>query len=91
MLIGNLTVKPLLCLRLVYFCLAIFHLGTADKIWNPLTGSMTALVCMALVPEFVTVLVYLWVGFTVHPKGTVEETTISFSGDIHPKKCEERK
>ena len=59
--------------------MAIFHLGTADKIWNPLTGSMTALVCMALVPEFVIVLVYLWVGFTIHLKGTVEETTISFS------------
>ena len=88
MLIGNLVVKPLLCLRLVYFCLAIFHLGTADRIWNPLTGSMTALVCVALIPEFVTVLVYLWVGFAIDPKGTVEEMTISFPGDNDPKKRE---
>lgn len=80
-------VKPLLCLRLVYFCLAIFNLGTVDKIWNPLTGSMTALVCMALIPEFVTVLVYLWVGFTIHPKATVEEATVSFPGDNEPKKA----
>ena len=72
-------VKPLLCLRLIYFCLAIFNLESADKIWNPLTGSVAALVCMALIPEFVTVLVYLWVGFTMDPKGTVGETTFSFS------------
>jgi hypothetical protein len=91
MLTGNLMVKPLLCLRLVYFCLAIFHLGTTDKFWNPLTGSMTALVCMALIPEFVTVLVYLWVGFTVDPKCTVEEVTISFPGENDLKKCEEAK
>lgn len=84
-------VKLLLCLRLVYFCLAIFNIGSADKIWNPLTGSMTALVCMALVPEFGPVSVCLWVGFTIAPKGTVEETTISFPGDSGLKKCEEGK
>ena len=84
-------VKPLLCLRLVYLCLAIFNTDSAVKIWNPLTGLVAALVCMALVPEFVAVLVYLWVGFTIHPKGTIEEATISFSGDIDQKKCEERK
>lgn len=72
-------VKPLLCLRLVYFCLAIFNLDSANRIWNPLTGSTAALVCMALIPEFVTVLVYLWVGFTIDPKCTVEEAvTTSF-------------
>jgi len=84
-------VKPLLCLRLIYFCLTIFNLNRADKIWNSLTGSMVALVCMALVPEFVTVMVFLWVGFTIHSKGTVDEETISFPGDSGPKKCEEGK
>jgi hypothetical protein len=86
---GNLMVKPLLCLRLIYFCLAIFNLGSADMIWNPLTGSTAALVCMALIPEFVTVLVYLWVGFMIHSK--VDEASISFPGDSNPRKCEEGK
>ena len=90
MLKGNLMVKPLLCLRLVYFCLAIFNLDSRDKIWNPVTGSVAALACMALIPEFVTVLVYLWVGFSI-PKGTVREATISFPKDSGPKKCEEGK
>ena len=84
-------VKPLLCLRLIYFCLAIFNLESADKIWNPLTGSVAALVCMALIPEFVTVLVYLWVGFTMDPKGTVGETTISFPKHSGPRNSEEGK
>ena len=71
-------VKPSLCLRLAYFCLAIFDLDSADKIWNPVTGSVAALVCMAIVPEFVTVLLYLWVGFMMDLEGTVEDATISF-------------
>lgn len=91
MLKGNLMVKPLLCLRLVYFCLAIFNLDSRNKIWNPVTGSVAALACMALIPEFVTVLVYLWVGFSMIPKSTVREATISFPKDSGPKKCEEGK
>ena len=91
MLKGNLMVKPLLCLRLVYFCLAIFNLDSRNKIWNPVTGSVAALACMALIPEFVTVLVYLWVGFSMIPKGTVREATISFPKDSGTKKCEEGK
>lgn len=87
-LTGNLMVKPLLCLRMVYLCLAIFNLDSADRIWNPLTGSTAALVCMALIPEFVTVLVYLWVGFTIDPNGTVEEAvTFSFPEESGPSKC----
>jgi len=64
-----------LLLRLVYLCLAIFDLGSAGSEWNPLTGSMAALVCMALIPEFVTVMVYLWVGFTIDAKGIAEALT----------------
>lgn len=64
-LTGNLIVKPFICLRLVYFCLAVFSLDSADARWNPIEGSMAALVCMALIPEFVTVLVYLWVGYRI--------------------------
>ena len=84
-------VKLLLCVRLIYFCLAIFNLDSTDKIWNPLTGSVAALVSMALIPEFVTILVYLWVGFTMDPKGTVGKTTISFPEHSGPRKCEEGK
>lgn len=90
-LTGNLMVKPLLCLRLVYFSLAIFNLDSADRIRNPLTGSTAALVCMALTPEFVTVLGYLWVGFAIDPKGTVEETTFSFPEESGPSKRGEGK
>ncbi|GAB7329041.1 hypothetical protein MBLNU13_g00886t2 [Cladosporium sp. NU13] len=88
---GNLMVKPLLCLRLIYFCLGIFNLDSADKIWNPVTGSVAALCCMALIPEFATVLVYLWVGFTIDPNSTVGEAMISFAKDSGLKKCEEGK
>ena len=84
-------VKPFLCLRLIYFCLAIFSLDSADKIWNPLTGSVAALACMTLIPEFVTVLVYLWVGFTMDPKGTVGEATINGPRHSGPRNCEEGK
>jgi hypothetical protein len=91
MLKENLMVKPLLCLRLVYFCLAIFNLDSTDKIWNPVTGSVAALACMALIPEFVTVLVYVWVGFSIKPRDTVRETTISFAKDSGPQNREEGK
>lgn len=90
-LTGNLIVKPLLCLRLVYFCLAIFNPDRADKIWNPLTGSMAALVCMALVPEFVTVIVFLWVGFKIDFKSTVDDESISSPEGSGLKKCEKGK
>lgn len=55
---------PFLLLRFVYFCLAIFSVDSADARWNPLAGSMAALVCMAMIPEFVTLMIYVWVGFT---------------------------
>ena len=86
-LLGNLMVKPLVLLRLVYFCLAIFNLGSADMRWNPLMGSIAALVCMALVPEFFTVIVYLWTGFTM---GTTEVAEASVNGrDSGSRKTEE--
>lgn len=84
-------VKLFLCVRLIYFCLAILNLDSADKIRNPLTGSVAALVSVALIPEFVTTLVYLWVSFTMDPKGTVGKTTISFPKHSGPRKCEEGK
>jgi hypothetical protein len=62
-------IKPLVSLRLVYFCLAVFSIDSADARWNPLTGSMAALVCMVLLPEFITVVVYVWVGFTIDAHG----------------------
>jgi hypothetical protein len=66
---GNLMIKPLVSLRLIYFCLAVFSIDSADTRWNPLTGSMAALICMVLLPEFITVVVYVWVGFTIDAHG----------------------
>ncbi|KAM0723810.1 hypothetical protein Q7P37_000800 [Cladosporium fusiforme] len=64
-LTGNLTASLFLLIRLVYFCLAMFDAGSANSTWSPLTGSVAALVCMALLPEFFVLMVYAWVGFTI--------------------------
>lgn len=64
-----------LLVRLIYFCLAMFSADDVDSIWNPLTGSVAALVCMALLPEFLLLVVYAWVGFTIDVSSNDKQST----------------
>lgn len=78
-LTGNLIASMFPLVRLVYFCLAMFNADDVKLIWNPLTGSVAALVCMALLPEFFVLVVYAWVGFTIdvskHDKQSTRDRT----------------
>lgn len=64
-----------LLVRLIYFCLAMFSADHVESTWNPLTGSVAALVCMALLPEFFVLMVYAWVGFTIDVSRREEQST----------------
>lgn len=52
----------MLVLRAVYMCLVVFN-GGPHSIWNPLNGSIDALVRMSLLPEYVVVVVMAVTGF----------------------------
>lgn len=62
---ANVVASAFLTVRLVYFCLAIFAAERVGSRWNPLSGSVAALVCMVLIPEFIVVLIYVYVGLTI--------------------------
>ena len=74
-LTGNLIASMFLLVRLIYFCLAIFSADHVESIWNPLIGSVAALVCMALLPEFLVLMVYAGVGWTIDVSRNDEQST----------------
>lgn len=53
---------PLLLVRLIYGCLSNF---SHDKTFNQLDGSPTAILCMAVIEEFIIVSLYMGTGLTL--------------------------
>jgi ABC-type Fe3+ transport system permease subunit len=60
---------PFLAVRLSYACAWLFE-GFDE--WNPLVGSIAALVCMHSVTEYTVVLIGLFTAFSI-PSGREEE------------------
>jgi hypothetical protein len=54
---------PPLVLRTIYGLLFEFTIDDVFSTWNPVLGSSVAFVFMALLPEYVVLLIYLYLGF----------------------------
>ncbi|KAL3423192.1 hypothetical protein PVAG01_04939 [Phlyctema vagabunda] len=69
---------PFLFVRLLYSCLVTF---TSKPAFNQLTGSATVLLCVALLEEFVVVVVYELVGLTLQ---SIPKDRRAPTGQHHP-------
>jgi len=54
---------PFLIIRIAYAFLSVFH--PSSKEWEPLYGSVGAFVGMALIPEYIVLVVYIGVGISM--------------------------
>lgn len=54
---------PALAVRAVYGLLYQFNSSSAFSEWNPVYGSAVAFALMALLPEYIILLIYLFLGF----------------------------
>jgi hypothetical protein len=54
---------PFLVLRAIYGILYTFQSDVIFGMWNPLFGSAIAFALMALLPEYVVVCTYVYLGF----------------------------
>jgi len=61
--IGFVLAIPLLALRTAYGLLQVFYLDTLAQPWNPIYGSAVSLVLMALLPEYIILVMYIGLGF----------------------------
>ncbi|KAH6895982.1 hypothetical protein B0T10DRAFT_558146 [Thelonectria olida] len=54
---------PALILRTLYGLLFEYTITDEDPIWNPLHGSVPIFILMCLIPEYMTLLLYMYLGF----------------------------
>lgn len=59
-----------LSIRIAYACLSVF---TQDSVWDPLEGSIGVFVGMALLQEYIIVMLFTWIGFSIPKVGNVVE------------------
>ncbi|KAF4951378.1 hypothetical protein FGADI_7576 [Fusarium gaditjirri] len=64
---------PTLVLRTVYGLLCAFTIDNASTIWNSLVGSAVAFALMCLLTEYITLLIFLYLGIH-HWRGVCAET-----------------
>lgn len=67
-LFAALAAAPLLALRTAYGLLEVAAQGDARSAWNPLTGSAVAFALMALLPEYVVLVGWVLMGFSIPPR-----------------------
>ncbi|KAH8887209.1 hypothetical protein GQ53DRAFT_827381 [Thozetella sp. PMI_491] len=60
--IGSAAAIPFLALRTIYGLISAFNSDSILSTWNPLFGSAPAFALMALLPEYITLLIYLYLG-----------------------------
>ena len=74
LLVGVAISLPFLLIRLIYSCMSTF---TKNKNFNLLEGNVTVLLCVALIEEFIVVVVYEVIGLTLRqvPKEQHVEAT----------------
>ena len=66
---------PFLVVRITYSCLTVFATSSDDTRWSPLYGSVAALVVMHSIMEYLVVLMYLVVGFSIPTIDTTGKET----------------
>lgn len=54
---------PTLVLRTLYGLLFAYTITDEDTMWNPLDGSIAIFVLMGLIPEYITLVLYVFLGF----------------------------
>jgi len=57
---GTTMAVPFLVLRIIY---AVFSAFLTPNTWSPLVGSAVAFALMALLPEYITIAIYMYLGF----------------------------
>lgn len=58
---------PFLAVRIIYAFLSVFDAEDLNSNWNDLHGSVAAFVIMALIMEYVVVIIYLGIGIRIPP------------------------
>ncbi|KAL7806429.1 hypothetical protein V8C44DRAFT_367948 [Trichoderma aethiopicum] len=64
---GGLLAAPFLIIRTVFGLLEVAFQDSASSPFNPVDGNAVAFALMALLPEYVVVLAYLYTGFSIAP------------------------
>ncbi|ATY64473.1 hypothetical protein A9K55_004649 [Cordyceps militaris] len=70
-LVATLAAAPLLALRTAYGLLEVAEQASAGSLWNPLTGSAVAFALMALLPEYLVLLAWVLMGYSIPPRREV--------------------
>ncbi|KAM0246893.1 hypothetical protein ACHAQJ_010051 [Trichoderma viride] len=82
---GGLLASPFLMIRTVFGLLEVALENSATSPFNPIAGNAVAFALMALLPEYIVVLTYIYTGFSIPPDrgiSTIVETeTITQSAD----------
>ncbi|KAJ3497550.1 hypothetical protein NLG97_g1811 [Lecanicillium saksenae] len=73
-LTAALAAAPLLAVRTAYGLLEVAEQGNADSLWNPLTGSPVAFALMALLPEYIVLVGWVIMGFSIPPRREVGQS-----------------
>ncbi|TFB02663.1 hypothetical protein CCMA1212_005444 [Trichoderma ghanense] len=80
---GGLLASPFLITRTIFGLLEVALQDDSSSPFNPVVGNAVAFALMALLPEYVVVLVYLHTGFSVAPdRGVVREVVEEETGTI---------
>jgi hypothetical protein len=82
---GGLLASPFLIIRTVFGLLEVALENSATSPFNPIAGNAVAFGLMALLPEYIVVLTYIYTGFSISPdrgvSAAVETQTITQSPD----------
>lgn len=75
-LLGTLAACPFLVVRTAFGLLEVAEQSRARSLWNPLTGSAVAFALMALLPEYVVLVGWVAMGFSIPPRREVDQTPL---------------
>lgn len=73
-LVATLAAAPLLAVRTAYGLLEVAAQGNRESVWNPLTGSAVAFALMALLPEYIVLVGWVLMGYSIPPRREVGQS-----------------
>ncbi|KAL6863615.1 hypothetical protein J3F83DRAFT_767244 [Trichoderma novae-zelandiae] len=84
---GGLLAAPFLITRTVFGLLQVALQNSSSSPFNPVVGNAVAFALMALLPEYIVVLAYLYTGFSIAPdrgvaRGVVEDETVMAAREV---------
>lgn len=62
-----------LVVRIVYALVSAYATNIQTRVWNLVSGSAILFACMALLPEYLIVGIFIYVGFKISPYKNVNE------------------